>query len=243
MRRALATAGLDQTRRRRGHHRAGAGRCAAGGGGGGQSVFGGLGRAVLRGEPSGRSPGRRRLRARSAAGERWRCWCLAATPTYCMSGRSVSRSSSWAAPSTTRRGRPTTRWPGCWGWAIPAARCSTIWRRPVTGTRSCFPRHTGPRDDPNAFSFSGLKTAVARYVESHPDAATVDIAAGFQESVADVLTMKAVRAAPSWGCPPCSSRVGWRRTRGCASWPPQRCEAARLTLRIPGCDCAPTTGR
>ena len=25
---------------------------------------------------------------------------------------------------------------------------------------------TGPRDDPYAFSFSGLKTAVARYVES-----------------------------------------------------------------------------
>ncbi len=59
-----------------------------------------------------------------------------------------------------------------------------------------FPRGmTGPADDPYAFSFSGLKTAVARYVESHPDAATADIAAGFQEAVADVLTMKAVRAA------------------------------------------------
>ena len=34
-----------------------------------------------------------------------------------------------------------------------------------------FPRGmTGPRDDPYAFSFSGLKTAVARYVESQPDA-------------------------------------------------------------------------
>ena len=33
-----------------------------------------------------------------------------------------------------------------------------------------FPRGmTGPRDDPYAFSFSGLKTAVARYVESNPD--------------------------------------------------------------------------
>ena len=33
-----------------------------------------------------------------------------------------------------------------------------------------FPRGmTGPRDDPYAFSFSGLKTAVARYVESHPE--------------------------------------------------------------------------
>src|SRR6202166_1601712 len=59
-----------------------------------------------------------------------------------------------------------------------------------------FPRGmTGPRDDPCSFSFSGLKTAVARYVESHPDAVTADIAAGFQEAVADVLTVKAVRAA------------------------------------------------
>ncbi len=41
-----------------------------------------------------------------------------------------------------------------------------------TGDREAivFPRGmTGPRDDPFAFSFSGLKTAVARYVESHPD--------------------------------------------------------------------------
>ena len=35
-----------------------------------------------------------------------------------------------------------------------------------------FPRGmTGPRDDPYAFSFSGLKTAVARYVEKQPDRA------------------------------------------------------------------------
>jgi len=54
-----------------------------------------------------------------------------------------------------------------------------------TGDRDAivFPRGmTGPREDPNAFSFSGLKTAVARYVESHPDAATADIAAGSSRS-------------------------------------------------------------
>ena len=63
-----------------------------------------------------------------------------------------------------------------------------------------FPRGmTGPRDDPYAFSFSGLKTAVARYVESHPDASQADVAAGFQEAVADVLTTKAVRAATELG--------------------------------------------
>lgn len=74
-----------------------------------------------------------------------------------------------------------------------------------TGDRDAivFPRGmSGPADDRYAFSFSGLKTAVARYVESHaadPGFRTADIAAGFQEAVADVLTMKAVRAATALG--------------------------------------------
>ena len=66
-----------------------------------------------------------------------------------------------------------------------------------------FPRGmTGPRDDPYTFSFSGLKTAVARYLEkaaSHSGFCAADVAAGFQESVADVLTAKAVRAATDLG--------------------------------------------
>lgn len=39
---------------------------------------------------------------------------------------------------------------------------------------------TGPRDAPYAFSFSGLKTAVARHMEAHPDANPADVAAGFR---------------------------------------------------------------
>src|SRR4029079_3480523 len=71
-----------------------------------------------------------------------------------------------------------------------------------TGDRDAiaFPRGmTGPRDDPYAFSFSGLKTAVARYLEQHPDASRPDVAASFQEAVADVLTRKAVRATTDLG--------------------------------------------
>ncbi|WP_025273032.1 tRNA (adenosine(37)-N6)-threonylcarbamoyltransferase complex transferase subunit TsaD [Haloglycomyces albus] len=49
------------------------------------------------------------------------------------------------------------------------------------------------------FSFSGLKTAVARWVESHQasgqEVPVNDIAASFQEAVCDVLTQKAVMAA------------------------------------------------
>ena len=44
------------------------------------------------------------------------------------------------------------------------------------------------------FSFSGLKTAVARYVETTENPSIPDVAASFRESVADVLTKKAVAA-------------------------------------------------
>jgi N6-L-threonylcarbamoyladenine synthase len=44
------------------------------------------------------------------------------------------------------------------------------------------------------FSFSGLKTAVVRTVERHPEAATADLAASFQQAVVDVLVAKSARA-------------------------------------------------
>ena len=97
-----------------------------------------------------------------------------------------------------------------------------------------FPRGmTGPADDPYAFSFSGLKTAVARYVESHPDAATADIAAGFQEAVADVLTKKAVRAATALGVSTLLIAGGVAANSRLRELAVRRCAAADLTLRIP----------
>jgi len=97
-----------------------------------------------------------------------------------------------------------------------------------------FPRGmTGPADDPYAFSFSGLKTAVARFVESHPDAATADIAAGFQEAVADVLTKKAVRAATALGVSTLLIAGGVAANSRLRELAVRRCAAAGLTLRIP----------
>ncbi len=105
-----------------------------------------------------------------------------------------------------------------------------------TGDRDAiaFPRGmTGPTDDAYAFSFSGLKTAVARYVESHPDAATPDIAAGFQEAVADVLTKKAVRAATALGVSTLLIAGGVAANSRLRELATQRCAAAGLALRIP----------
>ncbi|KAF0848366.1 O-sialoglycoprotein endopeptidase [Nocardia caishijiensis] len=104
-----------------------------------------------------------------------------------------------------------------------------------------FPRGmTGPRDARYDFSFSGLKTAVARYVEAAqrqgitPDQLPIpDIAASFQEAVADVLTMKAVRAATDVGVDTIVLGGGATANSRIRSLAEERCVAAGLTLRVP----------
>lgn len=64
---------------------------------------------------------------------------------------------------------------------------------------------TRPYLDKNKFdfSFSGIKTAVYRYIQTHPDAIKAnqaDVAAGFQEAVVDVLIHKLLHAAQSKQC-------------------------------------------
>lgn len=101
-----------------------------------------------------------------------------------------------------------------------------------------FPRGmTGPRDARHDFSFSGLKTAVARYVEAKEIAgetySTPDVAASFQEAVADVLTMKAVRATLDVGVDTLVLGGGATANSRLRSLAEERCEAAGLTLRVP----------
>ena len=70
-----------------------------------------------------------------------------------------------------------------------------------------FPRGlTSPRDDAEHrldFSFSGLKTAVVRWLKARADAGepvpVADVAAAFQEAVVDVLVTKALRACADEG--------------------------------------------
>lgn len=56
-----------------------------------------------------------------------------------------------------------------------------------------FPR--GLWKDGYDFSFSGLKTAVVKYVKAHPDVSNADVAFAFQDAVVDVLVEKTIRAA------------------------------------------------
>ncbi len=104
-----------------------------------------------------------------------------------------------------------------------------------------FPRGLTARHDLEKhrfdYSFSGLKTAVARYVErAERDQQTIsvaDVAASFQEAVADVLTRKAVDAAQHFGSGTIVLGGGVAanlRLRGLMT---ERTQAASIELRRP----------
>ena len=101
-----------------------------------------------------------------------------------------------------------------------------------------FPRGmTGPRDPAFDFSFSGLKTAVARWVEARQRAGepvpVADVAASFQEAVADVLTAKAVRACREHGVDHLVLGGGVAANSRLRALAEERCAAAGIVLRVP----------
>ena len=87
------------------------------------------------------------------------------------------------------------------------------------------------------FSFSGLKTAVARYVESLEDSGqkvpSADVCAAFSEAVNDSLTAKAVRACLDTGCDTLVVGGGYSANSRLRSLAAERCEEAGITLRLP----------
>jgi N6-L-threonylcarbamoyladenine synthase len=93
------------------------------------------------------------------------------------------------------------------------------------------------RDGTFDFSFSGLKTAVARWVEARQAAGdpvpVADVAASFQEAVADVLTRKAVDACRSAGVDHLVIGGGVAANSRLRALAAQRCEAAGVRLRVP----------
>ncbi|WP_371481063.1 tRNA (adenosine(37)-N6)-threonylcarbamoyltransferase complex transferase subunit TsaD [Kitasatospora sp. NBC_00315] len=101
-----------------------------------------------------------------------------------------------------------------------------------------FPRGlTGPRDPEYDFSFSGLKTAVARWVEAKrragEDVPVADVAASFQEAVTDVLTRKAVKACKDSGVDHLMIGGGVAANSRLREMAQQRCDKAGIRLRVP----------
>ena len=100
-----------------------------------------------------------------------------------------------------------------------------------------FPRGLTTSQDwetrPFDFSFSGLKTAVARYLESTPDYVKADVAASFQESVVDVLMLKAIAACKESGIDSLVIAGGVAANSRLRAVATERCEKAGIRLRIP----------
>ena len=104
-----------------------------------------------------------------------------------------------------------------------------------------FPRGlTGARDlreHRYDFSFSGLKTAVARWVEARQrdgeDVPVADVAAAFQEAVVDVLTRKAVLACTEQGVDHLLIGGGVAANSRLRAVAAARCEDAGIRLRVP----------
>ncbi|MCW2541872.1 MAG: gcp [Frankiales bacterium] len=103
-------------------------------------------------------------------------------------------------------------------------------------TAVAFPRPlTGPGDPELGFSFSGLKTAVARYVERGIPAGigVPDVAASFQEAVADVLITKALRACRRQQVQTLVIVGGVAANSRIRELAQERCDQAGIGLRIP----------
>jgi N6-L-threonylcarbamoyladenine synthase len=87
------------------------------------------------------------------------------------------------------------------------------------------------------FSFSGLKTSVARWVEARERAGepvpVADVAASFQEAVVDVLTRKAVLACREHGVNDLLIGGGVAANRRLRAMAQQRCDTAGIRLRVP----------
>ena len=104
-----------------------------------------------------------------------------------------------------------------------------------------FPRGLTSRKDMERhrfdFSFSGLKTAVSRWVQAREASGepvpVADVAASFQEAVTDVLTRKAVLACQEHGVDDLLVGGGVAANSRLRAMAQERCDAAGIRLRVP----------
>ena len=83
------------------------------------------------------------------------------------------------------------------------------------------------------FSFSGLKTAVSRYLAQTPNYNRADVAASFQEAIVDVLISKSLLACKDSGIEDLVIAGGVAANSRLRELAKQRCEVAKVRLRIP----------
>jgi N6-L-threonylcarbamoyladenine synthase len=83
------------------------------------------------------------------------------------------------------------------------------------------------------FSFSGLKTAVARFLAQTPNYKRADVAASFQEAVVDVLLSKSLSACKESGIDNLVIAGGVAANSRLRELAKQRCEINKIRLSIP----------
>lgn len=89
------------------------------------------------------------------------------------------------------------------------------------------------------FSFSGIKSAVSRYIQTHPEAIRDDrahIAAGFQAAVTEVLSYKLIQAARQRGCRHLAVVGGVAANRGLRQAVSRDAAKAGIAVYIPSVD-------
>ncbi len=112
--------------------------------------------------------------------------------------------------------------------------------RSATGDRDSvsFPRAmldaTG--DNEFAFSFSGLKTAVANHVRGDDSAEVADVAASFQEAAVDALVTKSVRAVDRHGVGGLCLAGGVAANSRLRELAAERCAELGIALHLPSPD-------
>lgn len=92
------------------------------------------------------------------------------------------------------------------------------------------------------FSFSGLKTAVSRYLAKTPDRIRADVSASFQEAVVDVLLIKAIGAAQETGIDTLIIAGGVAANSRLRALAQERTTKAGIQLRIPPMDLCTDNG-
>ncbi len=109
-----------------------------------------------------------------------------------------------------------------------------------------FPRgltHSSDQDDhAYDFSFSGLKTAVSRYLQQTPLSLRADVAASFQEAVVDVLVTKALAACQTTGIDSLVIAGGVAANSRLREMALERTAKAGINLRIPTMDLCTDNG-
>ena len=214
----------------------------------GGEVAGARHRASPRGgEPPGGAPARHPAaggRARAAVPRAGR---LRRAHQPLRGARTTGGTGWWAAPATTPRARPTTRWrasSGCRTRAgLPIDRAGAEGRpggHPLPA-RAAVAGHL------RLCRFSGLKTSVLNHVRKHgvPEGqALADLCASFQEAVADALSKKFVAAARRLGAGAAGAvRRGGGELAAAGAVPGARRGAGAAAATCRRCGCARTTGR